>query len=190
MSTPREIYAAHFLEDASERLRFQNEATLAGFKTLVLINGAAVIALLTYAGNVKEAQITSQFGSAFSWYIAGLMATTVAYGCAYLSQGMFMQTDGYHAQLEFGDLADPSGVEAKAQKSTTRGWASIWVAAALASIGVVGFGMGSYSAMQALTAKAAQPAKTAPAVGMPGPQPPVAPRASISRPTDRPIPKT
>lgn len=155
MSTPHEIYATHLLESAAERLRFQNEATLAGFKTLVLINGAAVIALLTYARNVKETQITAHFGDAFAWYIGGLIATTLAYGFAYLSQGMFMQTDNCNAQLTFGIAADPANSENEASIYKARGWRSIIAAAVLAALGIVGFGSGSYSAMQALTDRSA-----------------------------------
>ena len=51
---PQERLINFYLEDATDRLRFQHEYSIAGFKTLILINGGAVIALLTYAGNVKD----------------------------------------------------------------------------------------------------------------------------------------
>jgi hypothetical protein len=49
---PQYIYARYLLDDAATRPRYQHEFSLAGFRTLILINGGAIIGLLTYAGNV------------------------------------------------------------------------------------------------------------------------------------------
>lgn len=91
-TTPEQLalYADHMLADSEHRLQYQHEYTIAGLKTLVWINGGAIIGLLTYAGNASDKIAAGQFRSAFIYYVLGLAAATFAYFTAYLSQAFFM----------------------------------------------------------------------------------------------------
>src|SRR5687768_3865329 len=98
----RDPLTAYLLNDAAARIRFQHEFALAGFRTLVLINGGAIIALLTYAGNVLDRAGASSLGGAFLFYAAGLSTTTLAYVFAYYSQAMYLDSVGTHALRRLG----------------------------------------------------------------------------------------
>ena len=69
---PRERLIDFYMEDVTDRLRFQQEFSIGGFKALILINGGAVIALLTYAGNAKSRIEAASLEWAFGGYILGL----------------------------------------------------------------------------------------------------------------------
>jgi hypothetical protein len=86
----RERLIEFYLDDASERLRFQQEFSAAGFKALILINGGAVIALLTYAGNADD-RMAGSLQWAFAGYILGLVFAVLAYLTAYAGQALIMR---------------------------------------------------------------------------------------------------
>lgn len=87
--SPIERYGSHLLEDSDTRIRFQHDYTLAGFKTLFLLQGGAIVALLTYAGHNADNELATRFTVAFLCYVAGLALTVLGYLFAYLSQGAF-----------------------------------------------------------------------------------------------------
>ncbi|WP_299307848.1 hypothetical protein [uncultured Croceicoccus sp.] len=136
--------------DVNDRLRFQHEFSLAGFRTLVLINGGAIIALLTYASNVAEGGMAS-LRLAFMGYVIGLSATVVAYMSAYFSQGRLMDAMGSALFRQLGRVEDEQKSREEQKKDTKHG--SLWIAASvlLAVIGLIGFLSGSIFAMEALT---------------------------------------
>jgi hypothetical protein len=147
----RQAYAAYLLEDAIARLRFQHEFSLAGFRTLILINGGAIIALLTYAGNVLSRGTAANLRGAFLAYVGGLVATTAAYIFAYFSQGLFMDATGLSAIGVLGISGEPEKQQTKIKKGTKRGNWCLLTAIVLTVLGLVGFVAGSAFAMAALT---------------------------------------
>lgn len=132
-------------------MRYQHEFALAGFRTLVLINGGAIIALLTYAGNVLDRAGARGLATAFGWYVVGVVATTLAYVVAYYSQGMLMEATGVTALRRLGLIEKPE----KQFDTVTRNerWGNILIIAGvvLSVAGLVGFVVGSIYAMRALT---------------------------------------
>ena len=79
-----------FFADSSERLRYQHEFALSGFKSLILINGGAIISLLTYVGNYDDKIPSSWLRASMATYVIGLVLTPLAYLLSYQSQSLFM----------------------------------------------------------------------------------------------------
>ena len=156
-----ERYAVWTLEDAQLRLQYQHEYTLAGLKALILINGGAIIGLLTYAGNANSRLPAGQLEGSFGWYVAGLALGVFAYIAAYLSQGEFMHFSTLQAQRMLG-LATPPGRSAESHVKV--GTAAVYLAIAFALISLASFALGSLGAMKAITrtSEATQTGKSQP----------------------------
>lgn len=139
------------LEDANARLRYQHEFSLAGFRALILINGGAIIGLLTYAGNVLDKESAGRLAAAFIAYVVGLTSTTVAYIAAYFSQGMAMQAMLHEATRMLDIVEDPVTTAAKAERGVA--WTNRCIGAGLILVvlGLLSFVVGSVLAMKALT---------------------------------------
>jgi len=94
---PNERVIEFLLRDSAKRHQYQHEFSLAGFKTLILLNGGATISLLTYLGHSTGQQIRHQLSAAFTWYVIGLVSVVLAYLVAYLSQGAFLRATSLEA---------------------------------------------------------------------------------------------
>jgi hypothetical protein len=136
-----------YVEDATDRLRFQQEFTVAGFRTLILMNGGAVIALLTYAGNAPDKIVAANFIGAFAGYISGLVSATFAYLTAYAGQAHIMQ----HSSAEALALIAGNPVDEDDQDRHVRhGNRYIAAGIALCILSVGSFVIGSVLAMRGL----------------------------------------
>lgn len=144
-------YARFFFQDASDRLRFQHEYALGGFRTLILINGGAIVGLLTYAGNVLDKAAARGLSAAFIWYAVGLGLTTFSYLLAYFSQSFVMAQSTTEAYLALGVVEDPDKAKSDQARSGKRGAALISAGIVLVVSGLVCFVVGSICAMGALT---------------------------------------
>ena len=136
------------LEDAKARLQYQHEYALAGLKTLILINGGAVIGLLTYAGNASSKSSANTFGGSFAGYAVGLALAVIAYLGAYFSQAEFMQ----YSTLEAYDLLGRKSSTKRSKESYAKvGTIAVYLAVAFAIFSLVSFGIGSLYALTAVT---------------------------------------
>jgi hypothetical protein len=143
----RIILAKHLLEDSSVRVRYQHEFSLAGFQALILINGGAIIGLLTYAGNLKDTVAAHELSGAFISYVIGLVSTVLAYLFAYYSQGLFMDVEMQIAIKLLGlDAAETSN-----STKGPKGEVCIVAAVILTVIGLCAFIIGSWLAMSGLS---------------------------------------
>ncbi|USA40213.1 hypothetical protein NCF86_03390 [Pelagerythrobacter marinus] len=149
--SPHVIVAEEKLADAHDRVRFQHEFSLAGFRSLILINGGAIIALLTYAGNALDRQDATQLQSAFLWYVAGLVTTTAAYVFAYFSQGAYMAVTYTEAMQQLGLHGTGAEEKRKSERQERYGGVFISIGVLLVVASLLSFVMGSISAMNALT---------------------------------------
>jgi hypothetical protein len=143
------MLAERRVDDSTDRVRFQQEYTIEGFKTLTLINGGAIIALLTYAGSKNAAGVTHDFGPAFIGYAVGLALSVLAYLFAYYSQGDIANSDMQEAYRLLG-LQNKAGATEQA-KLEKRG--ALWgnLAAFLAILSLTSFVIGSWLAMRTLS---------------------------------------
>lgn len=142
--TPQERLINFYLEDATDRLRFQHDYSIAGFKTLILINGGAVIALLTYVGNVKDGLDATNLQWAFFGYIAGLAVAMAAYLTAYLGQALIMHHSSSVALSVMGAQEADRDVQER-RESKARMWIAISIGLCVSSL--VAFVAGSIAAM-------------------------------------------
>ena len=141
-------YAAWTLEDAQLRLKYQHEFSLAGLKALILINGGAIIGLLTYAGNASSKVTAGQLQGAFTGYVAGLVLGVLSYIGAYLSQAEFMQVSTLEGQQLLG-LSPMAGRTVESYRKV--GTRVVRFAIACAFLSLVGFVAGSGYALKAIT---------------------------------------
>jgi hypothetical protein len=145
---PSARLADFYFEDATDRLRFQQEFSLAGFRTLILINGGAVIGLLTYAGNAKERFDPDSLRWAFAGYIFGLAFAVAAPLCAYLGQAHVMLHSASAGLAEIGVAPLDQATQERREKLS-----NIWIntAIGLCIASLFGFIGGSVAAMFGLT---------------------------------------
>lgn len=139
------MLAERRVEDSSARLRFQHEFAVEGFKTLVLINGGAIVGLLTYAGN--KGSDTHGFEGAFIAYAAGLVASVLAYLFAYNSQAQLMNSDIVEA---YRLLGVPAATGETTKDFEDKGMVWVRLGIVFSILAVVGFTVGSWMAMKAL----------------------------------------
>lgn len=145
---PQLRLAENYLEDANDRLQFQHEYSIAGFKTLILINGGAVISLLTYIGHTPHGNAAHNLSRAFIGYIVGLVVAVLAYLAAYFSQANFMQDSTLRAYAQL----DIQAVESKGADAYRRfGNVAVGFGVALSVLSLVAFVIGSVCAMAALS---------------------------------------
>jgi hypothetical protein len=57
----------HLLADATKRHRYRHKFSLAGFKTLILMNGGAMISLQTYLGHGQAVRASGRLSMAIAW---------------------------------------------------------------------------------------------------------------------------
>jgi hypothetical protein len=136
------------LGDASLRLRYQHEFSVEDFKMLTLINGGAIIALLTYTGHSTGTDVASKLADAFLAYTGGLVAAALAYLGAYESQGSLMNHDVLEAYRLLGfEARDGSNPDDYARRGTIK----VYLAMSVCVLSLGAFIAGSWLAMSALT---------------------------------------
>lgn len=94
-----------------------NKFAVEGLKVLLLLNGGAAVALMTFLGHLNQKGVTAAAGSALVVFGLGALSTTVAFACAYASQ------------LQYGN--DARGVEGARSKATF--WHNLTYGAVIAS---------------------------------------------------------
>lgn len=135
----------HHLTDVQERVKFQHDFSQGAFKTLVLVNGGAIVAMLTYAGNVMKAASIAGLKFAFLCYALGLVVTIIANILAYVSQGSAMEYAWHRANV-IAKRADPEAVVPGARSAEICRLGAV----AAVIVGLAGFIGGSLAAMNAL----------------------------------------
>jgi predicted RNase H-like HicB family nuclease len=135
-----------FIQESSERLRYQVEFSQSALRNLHLVNGGAIIALLTVVGNsVIEYDVRSLWW-AFLWFGVGLVASLSAYFGAYFSQANFMNVavqQAWNAQATSHDLPEPYSLEPE----MSRGNIALWGGIGAALTGLASFIIGAFVAL-------------------------------------------
>lgn len=140
---PSSPLAEHYLQDSAKRHQYQHEFALAGFKTLILLNGGAIISLLTYLGHSTVRHV-DQLSTALAFYVVGLVTVVLAYLAAYASQGAFLNASLHEAytRLNLGGLPG---------NHFRKGMLAIIFGVGLTLLSLSSFAAGSWLAMKALT---------------------------------------
>jgi hypothetical protein len=140
-----------FLEEAKDRLRYQVEFAQGLLRNLLLVNGGAVLALLTTLGNTSVHPDPRGMWWAFFWFGVGLFAVLAAYFAAFFSQLHFYNASvfqAWNAQQGAHDLEQPHSPIPEFNKGNL----SMNIGIIVAIIGVSSFLIGSFVALEALLA--------------------------------------
>ena len=138
-----------FLSEAKDRLGYQVDFAQAAMRNLLLVNGGAVLALLTALGNTSMHPDPRGMRWAFGWFAFGLLTSLIAYFAAFFSQYFFYNGtlfQAWNAQLAAHDLEEahtPMPEFKKGDRSLALG-----VLATTASL--VAFVIGAFVALSAL----------------------------------------
>lgn len=140
---------AFWQEETLRRFDALTQFVLSAWKGLMLVNGGAVVALLTLAGNAADRVDGRALRHAFEGYGAGLVATLLSIVAAYASQSFYFQ---YSASQHTGAQHEAAGKPGlpRQQRFQTRGRISEWVGLGVAVCGVAGFAVGSWFALSAV----------------------------------------
>lgn len=145
----KEDFSIYF-DDAKERLGHAISLGQSALRSLFLVNGGAILALLTLVGNSGAIVERRALFWAFIWFGAGMMATLISSILFALSQMFFMQSsneEGWKAQATYHGTSYP--------KDGTRddqiGDVTISATIILAILALVLFLCGSFVALDAIT---------------------------------------
>lgn len=83
-------YQQH-LQEIPQRLQFQQDLALGALKGLTLVNGGAIVGLLTFIGNSATPFDQHDLGVGLVSFVIGLTANLLAYVFGYFSQATFME---------------------------------------------------------------------------------------------------
>ena len=115
-------------DEASERLKYATEYAHAGLKGLLLANGGAIVALLTFVGNAQTSHVDKhEIWWAFGAFTIGLCSVLAAYIAGYVSHASSMQAtfaryiNALHTAQGFAGDADGSKDERRADRSENVG---------------------------------------------------------------------
>jgi hypothetical protein len=141
-------YASNVAEGA-ERLKFQIEFAQSTLRNLHLVNGGAIVALLTLIGNSSANYNEYSISSAFVWFAIGLAVCLAAYFGAFYSQLFFMNAtykQAWNAQARSEGLAEPYGIKPDARLGNL----ALFTAIFLAVSSLVSFIIGAFVALGGL----------------------------------------
>lgn len=138
-----------FLKESEDRLRYQIEFAQAALRNLLLVNGGAILAMLTALGNSAMDHDSRGMFWSFVWFGVGLSAALLAYFCAFYSQLYFYNAATYQT---WNSQAQAHKLDARYDHSAdfTRGNLALVIGAILASLSLVTFVVGAFVALKAL----------------------------------------
>lgn len=128
----------YWREDAIRRVESLSQFAQALWKSLMLVNGGAIVAILTFIGNTKITVDPASIWWAMACFVVGLAATMFSTLAAYICQSGYMRGS---AESLFGEDTPTNQGE---------GWE--WAAIAGIGAGIACFLVGSFIAMSAVLA--------------------------------------
>jgi len=138
-----------YSQEAMERLKYQVEFAQAALKNLHLVNGGAIIALLTFVGNVNEVIDKVSVFWSFVWFSAGLSLSLLAYLGAYFSQSYFMNV-AFSQTWEAQHRAEGSAVKFPFERDFARGHLALTFGIGSALLSMASFIVGAFVAIEGL----------------------------------------
>ena len=151
-STARKIAVEEYkvnTQEAMERLRYQFDFSQSGLRNLQIVNGGAIVALLTFIGNGSERIDPNSVFWSFLWFSLGLAASLMSYFAAYLSQSHYMNL-AFHRAWDAQHRAEGSEARFPADDHERNGDRAIMASMALASASLLVFVVGAFVAIEGL----------------------------------------
>ena len=137
-------------KDAEKRLDYADRYAHAGIKSLFLVNGAAIISLLTFIGNSATEYDRRGLFWEFAWFALGLATAISANFGAYFCQNFFLLNSWKRA---LNAKYQAMGIEHKLDDSRDMRVGNFWIAMAISSavMSFFLFVLGSFVALVAIT---------------------------------------
>ena len=138
-----------YLSESNDRLRYQTEFSQSALKSLMLVNGGAIISLLTFIGNKGHVFDQEAIWWSFLLFALGLFFCLVAYFGAYFSQGYYMQmvvNQTYNAQRRMHGYQETYNID----RDLKIGNIAIWFAIISTVISLFLFVGGSFFALRSI----------------------------------------
>lgn len=132
--------------EAGERLRFQVDFAQSVLKSLLIVNGGAIVSLLTLIGNSDASFSKRDIWWSFFWFAGGVATALAAYFGAFLSQYFFLQSTTHEAwNAQLASKAIKPRYDPKAPLRF--GNRALWVAFCFAIFSLMQFVTGSFVAL-------------------------------------------
>ncbi|MEM1196593.1 MAG: hypothetical protein AAGH57_10855 [Pseudomonadota bacterium] len=100
-----------FESDYKKRMDMSNEYAQLAYRYLFLLNGGAVLALLTLLGNTQAEADAGGIFNAFIWFAGGLASVLVGVFSYHASQSASMLSSYYKSMDSFSKLAGGQGLD-------------------------------------------------------------------------------
>lgn len=145
----------HEFQYERQRTEFVQQFAHSGLKTIVLLNGGAVVALFTLLGNLDKPAIDklaldeTSLRQAFAWFIGGLVAAAAAHLLAYITQELYTAGHTRDAAEIYHTLSNKPGQPPSGRRYFTCGLAVTLVAIGAVIFSVTCFGIGAFAALSA-----------------------------------------
>lgn len=145
----REDYASN-LAIAASHLQYQVEFAQSLLKNLTLVNGGAIVAILTFIGNTEAPFDTAELWQSISAFSVGLGAVLLSYLSAHTCQSYF---HGFHMGAAWKAQTDSKGLirENISEKDLKTGNRYLLVANFFSALSLVCFVAGSILGIGALS---------------------------------------
>ncbi|MGA1853018.1 hypothetical protein VH570_19480 [Sphingobium sp. HT1-2] len=136
-------------EEVLHRLEVQNQLGQGALKSMMLTNGGAIIAVLTFVGNKGAIVSTVALQWGLGLFGFGLFAGLLAYFGGYFSQSQFMNVACYRVINAQQQMAGGEPVEVPSSYEKIGSWL-LYAAVALLFLSLLSFGGGAIATLKAI----------------------------------------
>ncbi len=144
-------YEAHRVE-SDDRIRYQVDFAKSLLQNRLLVNGGAIVALLTFIGNAKKSIDFNCLWYGFAGFSFGIVCALIAYFGAFFSQLHFMSVTVYqmhNAQHRMYGSEEPY-TDQELKRGSRNGDFWLWLGVVLASLSLAGFIAGAFYALDGI----------------------------------------
>ena len=137
------------MQRAADRIKFQQEIGVAGNRSIMLANGGAIVALLTFIGNSDAVYQAYDLKTAFICFGLGITSALLSFIASYVGQewlSNFDTTNAWNHQLDYlgqKRTHDPT-------KERNMGWGLMVAASTFSLSGVSAFAIGAWFALNGI----------------------------------------
>lgn len=144
-------YETHRAESV-DGIRYQVDFAQSLLQKLLLVNGGAIIALLTFIGNAKKSIDFNCLWYGFAGFSFGIVCALIAYFGAFFSQLQFMSVtvdQMSNAQHRMYGREEPV-TNHELERVSRNGNLALWLGVVLASLSLAGFIAGAFYALDGI----------------------------------------
>lgn len=145
----------HYYQDCRQHISATSDFATLGLRSLFLVNGGAMIALLTFFGNVGGADAAqAQLRNAFWLFGSGVFSALIATFAAYFAQAINALTANYYADMMYfanvGSHDTAAAERGEGDQQLRRGQIARWIAILFAVLSGFAFPAGMLAALESL----------------------------------------